>query len=231
MGEMMAFRADESARSGLEEARSYLTPRDSTEQKRKEIEDFVYGVADKYGAVVNSYPSWHPLVSNYSDDRSPTTLPGENCGYNGVDHTRYFLNAFITCPYHPSNADKVIESVNNLPKNSIATIIAEPIDLELYAPNTKPVLVRCEWHKDVRSFGTIPASVSIPLMLQKEVPCWEFAERAETWESMRYYFLGSPHGKRSSLFVDQQTALTMKKIWALLINTGMYGDIKVSNQS
>lgn len=226
----MAFRADESARSGLEETKSYLTPRDSTEQKRKEIEDFIYDVADKYGAAVNSYPSWHPLVSNYSDDRSPTTVPGEKCGYESIDHTRYFLNAFITCPYHFSNADKVIESVEKLPYSSTATITAERIDIELYAPGTCPVLVCCDWHKDVLPYSTIPASVAIPLMLQKEVPCWEFAERAETWESMRYDFLGSPHGKRSSLFVDQQTALTMKKVWQLLINTGMYGPIKVSNQ-
>jgi len=67
-------------------------------------------------------------------------------------------------------------------------------------------------------------------MLQKEVPCWEWATLGETWETMRPYFLGSPHGSRSSLFVNQETALTMKKIWHLLINTGMFGSIKVSNQ-
>ena len=39
-----------------------------------------------------------------------------------------------------------------------------------------------------------------------------------------------PHGSRSSLFVTQETGLTMKKVWIMLINTGMFGPIKVSNQ-
>ena len=44
---------------------------------------------------------------------------------------------------------------------------------------------------------------------------------------MRHYFLGSPHGSRSSLFVSQETGQAMKKIWEALIHTGMFGPIKV----
>lgn len=56
---------------------------------------------------------------------------------------------------------------------------------------------------------------------------WQTAEVAETWESMRSNFLGKPHGKRSSLFVNQETGQGIKKIWESLINTGMYGPIKI----
>jgi hypothetical protein len=67
----------------------------------------------------------------------------------------------------------------------------------------------------------------MPLLLEKEIPCWRWAVLAETWESMRPYFLGRPHGKLSSLFVSQETGQAMKKVWNALINTGMFGPIKV----
>lgn len=60
-----------------------------------------------------------------------------------------------------------------------------------------------------------------------EVPCWKWAEVAETWERMRPHFLGMPCGKRSSLFVNQETGQAMKKIWEALIYSGMYGPIRV----
>jgi hypothetical protein len=44
---------------------------------------------------------------------------------------------------------------------------------------------------------------------------------------MQPYLLGAPHGSRSSLFVTQETGQTIKKVWNLLINTGMFGPIKV----
>lgn len=70
-------------------------------------------------------------------------------------------------------------------------------------------------------------SVAMPLLLEKELPCWRSAEVAETWETMRTYFLGRPHGSRSSLFVSQATGQAMKKIWDSLIHTGMFGPIRI----
>ena len=75
--------------------------------------------------------------------------------------------------------------------------------------------------------GTIPLSIAMPLLLEKEVPCWRWSQVAETWESMRPFFLGRPHGSRSSLFVTQEAGQSIKKIWEALIYTGMFGNIKV----
>jgi len=75
--------------------------------------------------------------------------------------------------------------------------------------------------------GTIPLSIAMPLILEKEIPAWQWAAVAETWESMRPYFLGRPHGSRSSLFISQETGQGIKQIWNSLINTGMFGPIKV----
>lgn len=223
----MAFRADESAHSGTESAKNYLISRGIDVAERKRSEDKFYDIVNKYGPAAGRYPSWHPLV-NHHDDRIPVTVPSDRCGYDGLDHTRCFVNAFISCPY--DGGQKIIDSVEALPYNPIATISAERLDVQMYQEGATPILVSCDWHKPISLDGMIPASVAIPLMLQKEVPCWERAECGETWETMRPYFLGSPHGKRSSLFVTQETGSTMKKVWNLLINTGMFGDIKVSDQ-
>jgi len=223
----MAFRADESARSGFEAVKNYLITRGIETGEKERSESKLYDIVEDYGPVVDGYPSWHPLVTHH-DDKCPETAPSDRCGYKGLDHTRYFLNAFITCPY--DDGQKIIDSVEALPYSSVATIKAERLDVQFYQPNANPILVYCDWGKPLAQDGMIPASLAIPLMLQKEVPCWEWATLGETWETMRPYFLGSPHGSRSSLFINQETALTMKKIWNLLIHTGMFGPIKVSNQ-
>ncbi len=223
----VAFRADESARNGFESVKNYLIPRNIEAGERERSENKLCEIVEKFGPVVDRYPSWHPLVTHH-DDRYPETVPGVQCGYQGLDHSRYFMNAFITCPYR--DVQRVIDSVESLPAISAATIMAEPLDVQFYRSNANPVLVWCDWDKPMPLDGMIPASIAIPMMLQKEVPGWEWAQLGETWETMRPYFLGAPHGSRSSLFVSQETGLTMKKIWNLLINTGMYGPIKVSNQ-
>ena len=224
----MAFRADESASRGIESVINYLISRGVEAGERERSKNKLFDIVEQYGPVIEGYPSWHPLVTHCEDDRFPTTTPSSICGYRGLDHTRYFANAFITCPY--GDGQDVIDSVEELPNNAFAIITAERLDVQLYQPNATPILVSCNWAKTISLDGMIPASVAIPLMLQKEVPSWESAQCAETWETMRPYFLGSPHGSRSSLFLNQETGATMKKIWNLLINTGMFGPIKVSNQ-
>lgn len=38
---------------------------------------------------------------------------------------------------------------------------------------------------------------------------------------------GGPGGSRSSLFVNQETGSTIRKIWQALIETGAFGPLKV----
>jgi hypothetical protein len=230
-GAPMVFRADEAASRGFESVKNYLIPRDiETGEKERSLKK-LFDIVDKYGPVIDTYPSWHPLINHHDehDHHYPASVPSNSCGYKGLDHTIYFVNAFITCPY--GDGQPVMDSVEEFPYSPIARITAKRLDVQLYNSGTTPILVYCDWViKPISSNCMIPASIAIPLMLQKEVPCWEWAERGETWETMRPYFLGSPHGSRSSLFVTQDTALTMKKIWKLLIDTGMFGPIEVSNQ-
>jgi len=222
----MAFRADEAARVGFEDVLSYLVPRprDIDEAQRERSREALIDILEECGPVVDAYPSWHPLVCNHDEHQSETT-PSNRCGYNGLDHTRYFANGFITCPY--GNGQDVLDSVAALPPHPIATIEAKKLDVTLYSPDATPILVKCNWGRSLQPDGLIPLSIAMPLLLEKELPCWRWAQVAETWESMRPYFLGRPHGARSSLFVSQETGQAMRKVWEALIYTGMFGPIRV----
>ena len=221
----MAFRADEAAERNYEEAERYLVPPSmyADEAERKQAKETLRELTYELGPVVDAYPSWHPLVSNY-EGRHPATRPDRNCGYNGLDHTKYFAHGFITCPYN--NGQEVIDSVRALPQNSAAFITAERLEVKFYHPDTTAILVRCGWEKHLPD-KMIPISLAMPLLLEMELPHWRTSEVGETWDTMRGYFLGKPHGSRSSLFVTQDTGQKMKKIWEALINTGMYGPIMV----
>lgn len=225
----MAFRAYEAAQDGYKKAEDYLVNRlqGATEDQRIASRYALQEIVDQIGPAIDSYPTWHPLVTHHKD-RSPATTPGNRCGYEGLDHTRLFVNGFISCPYG-DGADQIVASVAALPRHPAALITAEKLDVKFYSTEATPVLVKCEWERHVGPGETIPLAIAMRLILQKEVPCSEWSEVAETWESMRHYFLGSPRGSRSSLFLSPEAGQAVKKIWEALIYTGMFGDIKVDH--
>ncbi|KKJ75172.1 hypothetical protein WH95_19830 [Kiloniella litopenaei] len=223
----MAFRADEAERNGIEKALGYLVPKGVDPATREECKNTILDIIDECGPVVSAYPSWHPIVSYNKEVRSPVTTPGERCGYKGLDHTIYFVNGFITCPYTDGKSVmSSVDTINNSLRPEIAYLSAEKLDVNLYNSGTASILVRCHWGK-LGPNKTIPKSLALPLLLERELLGWEDADYGETWETMRPYFLGMPHGSRSSLFLDQETGQALKKIWNAIIQTGMYGPIMV----
>lgn len=223
----MAFRAEDAVKAGYETAESYLVGRlrEASADERARSKEALVDIVEELGSVVDAYPSWHPLVRHH-DDRYPVTNPGTECGYKGLDHTQLFAHGFITCPY--DDGQLVLDSVEKLMfKHPAATITAKRLDVKFYSLSATPILVKCEWNKPLPMDKQIPLSIAMPLLLEREIPCWEWAQVAETWESMRPYFLGAPHGARSSLFVSQETGQAIKKVWEALIYTGMFGPIKV----
>ena len=224
----MAFRADEERAKGMERAINRLVPRGLSPGEREKAISKLYEIEEEYGPVVQSYPSWHPLMKYDSGKlsyRRSHITPGRDNGYAGVDNTIYFVNAFITCPY--DGGAEIIEAVKNRKQPNIARINAEVLDEPFYNTGATPVLISCEWHVELGSANLIPKRTALGLMLEDEIPQWRDAEVAETWDSMRSYFFGSPHGAKSSLFVDQDTGQRMKTVWNAVINTGLYGPIKV----
>ncbi len=227
----MAFRANEEEQKGYAGLLSTLVGPSIDRDKRQASKDALVDIVDRYGPVVDAYPIWHPLVAAKHRDSSATT-PGEQCGYEGLDHTFLLRNAFITCPY--AGVDKVLASVERVAQHpfldGVAEISAEEIDAQLYQPNAKPILVKCDWQRRMNRDGTIPAGVAVALLLEQQVPCWRTAEVGETWKTMCPYLLGRPHGSRSSLFVNQDTGQQIKDIWNAIINTGMFGNLRVGTR-
>lgn len=220
------FRQEENQSAGFARAKNYLIDRLGPEVNRSEKEQSLKRLIDieqQLGPVVDAYPLWHPLVSHYENAHSPAIHPTKNIGYLGLDHNVYFRNGFITCPY--VNPEKVIDSVNALPFKPIAKITAEEItDVHFYQKSANPVLVRCEWNtRPNATDGFIVASVAAPLMMEQLLRDWHQSRFDESWEFMRSYILGQPHGATSSHFVTRQTGTVLKKIYNSMVNTGMYG--------
>jgi len=222
----MAFRSEEAAEAGYASAKKYLVPRDIEPKEREKSEEALAEIVEKIGPAVDSYPTWHPLVMQH-DGRHPERFPSRECGYEGLDHTRYFAHGFITCPY--GDGQDVIDSVEKLSANTYhaASLTAERLETPFYSMNATPILVRCEWNEPLELGHLIPKKIAVPLMLEQEMPCWRWSQRAERWDTMRPYLLGEPHGNRSSLFVSQDTALALKKIYLSLVETGMFGPLKM----
>lgn len=77
-GVVMAFRADEAARTRYEEVENYLVPRarDAAPEVREKSKETLREIVESLGPVVDTYPSWHPLVRNH-DSRHPVVTPSE----------------------------------------------------------------------------------------------------------------------------------------------------------
>jgi hypothetical protein len=220
----MAFRANESSKTLTQEAQNYLIGRDFPQNLRPHaLEDFE-DLVIRYGPVVNYYPTWHPLMAACNDKREPWTHPDQNRAYEGLDHVVLFRDAFLVCPY--GGADRIIKSVEAM-RDPNHYVLAKELDVKLYHPEATPVLVYQEWRRPLHNDGTIPKSLAVPLMLEFELPHWRTSKVGETWETMRSYILGSPHGQSSSLFINKETGTIMKSVWNSLIYTGMFGPLYV----
>lgn len=227
----MAFRADEKETEGKERVqRQFIdswVPAENREASRNGLDRLI----DEFGPVVESYPMWHPLILTEDSHLAnyPITTPGTSSGYKGLDHTFYLRDAFVTCPY--SKGKETLESVakRKLPAavEHLVSITAEPLDFPLYTPMATPVLVKLEWSSRLRPLPEgIPTHIAVPLFLEAMLPRWRREDSAaETWQTMRGYFLGAPCGSRSSLFVSQETGQALKNVWNTLIQTGMFGPI------
>lgn len=223
----MAFRYNEA----VEDGRAYAMhrfidqlPVDQRDQSRAKLNELI----DRLGPVVEAYPTWHPLVAGRSNEGNLQTVPSSQCGYDGLDHTIYLRNGFITCPY--GGVDRILNSVEARAKEDQkwAEIEAVPLDFPLYYDGATPVLVECIWWRgDSEADGTIASRFAVARMLELELADWADGKYGETWQTMRNYFLGRPCGARSSLFVNQETGQKMKNVWNAVLNAGVFGPVKV----
>jgi len=213
----MEFRHASAATETNTKNRDYLT---------KELNDPVEGraafeeVVARLGNTVDHFPDWHPILkASPSKNRHSASISTLDA-YSGIDHTVLFVRGFVTCPYSEKVANKLVDSVNKIPK-----LHACRLDTPLYSDNAFPVLVEA---RDVvlEADGTIRSRDALLWHTKEMLDFAHDADVAETWWNLRANILGSPHGSRSSLLVNQHTGGHMRKILEALNNSGMYGPVK-----
>lgn len=221
------FRADEAAEIEFQRAARYLVPHDWPSDVRAESLDFLRELTYQYGPVISRYPTWHPFVRNH-DPRLPEFWPSERTKLNGLDHNVGLVSAFITCPYAASdNVEKLQSALQAFPQHHAAYVSVEPINVQLYSPQAAPMLVVCDWRQPLEKANQIPKSLAVPLMIETELNSWDGSQLAERWDTMRPYILGEPHGSRSSLFVSQETAIALKAVYMNMVESGMFGPLRM----
>ena len=62
-------------------------------------------------------------------------------------------------------------------------------------------------------------------MLKQALLDREQSEYAQSWENISYCMLGSPHGQLSSLFINPETGLKMRKVWQAVCSVGVFNSI------
>lgn len=221
----MAFRANEAVIENRKNAERYLLSnlKDLSKDQRDESRLYLHNLMNKMGPVIDAYPIWHPLLVNKLNWTFYRNPHKEN-GYLKIDHNVYFTNGFITCPYNKASnyGQDVIDAVNSLPVFNGIKITANKLPVTLYDSDTTAILIECEWDYSVDDEGNIQWESIAPLLLSTALEIHH--KRMKSFsidEMMDEYLLGKPCGKRSSLFVGQDTGLRIGKMWKLILDSQM----------
>src|SRR3546814_912639 len=167
----------------------------------------VEGLIEELGNAVDAYPDWHPILT------APPRHGSEHIGslsqvatYAEADPTTEFVRGFVTCPYSGEGADRLVEAVRRVPG-----LDAYRLEQPLYADSAHPVVVVAV-NVELEADGTIKSRDALAWFVQLSAAEATGAQVAETWWNVRSLILGSPHGSRSSLFVNQHPGVHMRKI-------------------
>ena len=198
------------------EAQKYLTS--ALDDKEQGIETFNKLKSD-LGAPINSYPTWHPIVS-LAERRYGLKTFHHSPTYKKADHTRMFTKGFVTCPYSKYDADQIVSNVNK-----VDGLTAYHLEQPLYHDSTHPVVVEV-LDLPLEADGTIRSRDAIRLCAQDLIDNAKHAEVAETWWNIRRSLLGEPCDLDSSPLVNSHSGKQMRKILDTLNASGIYGPIR-----
>lgn len=217
----MEFRSPIVAAQQNAKAISYLTKSlTDPEAGRERVKELI----EELGNATDRYPDWHPILT------APPRRAGDHISdlsqveaYEGLDHTIEFVKGFVTCPYSDADADCLISAVGQVPE-----LYARRLEEPLYSDHAFPVVVGA-WTVQLEADGTIRSRNALAWFAHQSAGEAINAQVAETWWNIRSNILGSPHGSRSSLFVNQHTGSHMRKILEAMNASGMFGPIKESS--
>jgi len=214
----MEFRSPNVAKEQNSEAVEYFTKNlNDKDLSKTKLEEVMRDLGD----CVRSFPDWHPIIrAPQKGIKSNASFIANSDVYAGTDHTRNFVRGFITCPYSEDSANKLVENVNQ-----IQGLHASRLFFPLYTDDAYPVVVEA-LEVELEGDGTIRSRDAIRWFAEQTIGEAAKAELAETWWNIRSGILGTPHGSRSSLFVNQHTGVHMRKILEALNNSEVFGPIR-----
>lgn len=216
----MEFRSPAVATQQNAKAVAYLTKSlTDREAGRLQVESLI----KELGNAVDTYPDWHPLLTAPPRREKHIYSLSQLETYSDLDHTIEFVRGFVSCPYTEERADRIVNAVT-----AVAGLHAYRLDTPLYHDQAHPVVVEAT-NVEIDAEGTIRGRDALAWFVHQTAIEATTAEVAETWWNIRSNILGSPHGSRSSLFVDQHTGGHMRKILEALNHSGMFGPIKESS--
>lgn len=213
----MEFRAPTSASQLAAEAIEYLTERLDDPEAGQRLLNRLF---EELGNAVVSYPDWHPIwtAPQHATDEQVSSWADFSV-YQGMDHTRKFARGFVTCPYSDVRADQLVDAVSQ-----VHGLVAYRLPGPLYSDDAFPVVVVAT-EVELEADGTIRSRDALAWFVQRLTKDARSASFAETWWNIRTDILGTPHGSRSSLFVNPHTGSHMRKILDALNASGMFGPI------
>ncbi len=220
----MTFRANEISQVNRSDAERYLLSnlRSLSKSEYQRSQTHLSNIMDDLGSVVDAYPIWHPLILE-KEKWVFCNTPHKNYGYPKLDHTVFFVNGFITCPYNEASnyGQDVIDAINKIPPIHGVVITANKLPVTLYHEDTTAIMVKCNWSEAENGDGTLSLKSALPKLLSTALKLNELQQGLISSEDMLPYLLGKPHGKRSSLFVNQETGQALKKQWSFLMESGV----------
>jgi len=223
----MTFRANESARDLLDAAVHRLT-RGLEPENRDAAAAYICAVADDFGPAVTRYPQWHPFICfNSFSETYAYGRPCHHTGWDGIDHEATFQRAFITCPYGGIDAIQASAKTINGKLRAMGLpyqIKVEPItEVKLHHETTTPALVSARGMGGDSSAVEDAAAITNALHTLRQI--MEMGgDVIEPWENVKEFFLGTPCGTRSSLFVSERAGSTMRRLLSALNKSGVFGD-------
>ena len=113
-------------------------------ENRKISESRLWDIQDNFGIPVTRHPSWHPLSFEFDN---PEVGEHDCWRFGHLDHTRYFVNAILTCPY--GEGREILAKVKELQEAQRPegyewkyTLKATPLEEKLYSEDANPILIK-----------------------------------------------------------------------------------------
>ena len=101
-------------------------------------------------------------------------------------------------------------------------ITAKKLPVTLYNLDTTAILIECDWGYSLDPEGNIQWEAIAPHLLATALDIHKQGMKSFSLEEMMDdYLLGKPCGKRSSLFVAQDTGLRINKMWKMILESQM----------